>query len=529
MATIDINDIRNRSNLTWDEMDSLLNSEPGTAESIGAGVKTLTSIQQDKLHMLDNLLSTPRYDGQPAVLIRRRLITIHADNDESDLMRISMADRNNNNEENIPVSKSVHKTNDSHPSNGSPLVSKSDETKEHADNNNNNTCNQPSSKNTEAEKETVPDNDEPGNDDSNRIACNACNHKVNQSNDGERGDDDNAILDKIKSRESGNDGTSGEDDDYEDGKNNDNGMNGNADSDDNQADWKSADAISNPVRGERCSRSNKDSHTNTKNHNAESINKHNDGGYDNHVKSDSNVSFNESDVSKIPDEASNDNEINNTADNGIADKHKNGNDSIKTTHYSMRNKEKKFANDTIKPKPSAPVRLKKHDPDGAVNFINGLRRAYMKEFKKYSTDDGWDDLVGSRADWEESLGRFGLEADIDAQIGAIIALLPVIIIQDDENPDVARETAIAMLLSLLDYKESDRPVRLPNKLEKNNAIDPEDEQAAELFAGTNNRRSLKEILESTGMDDELINAITDAYDDTDEDNKDSDNYDDKKR
>lgn len=148
----------------------------------------------------------------------------------------------------------------------------------------------------------------------------------------------------------------------------------------------------------------------------------------------------------------------------------------------------------------------------AESFINGLKTMYLKEFKKYASDDGWDDLQASKQDWLDSLKEFGFNANSSHVIGAILALLPVIVIQDDGNPEVTRETAIAMMLSLLDYSEKDRPVRLPNKLVRNEKADADDVNETNKLV--DHKRSLKEVLESsTNIDKELLDAMVEAYGD----------------
>lgn len=158
------------------------------------------------------------------------------------------------------------------------------------------------------------------------------------------------------------------------------------------------------------------------------------------------------------------------------------------------------------------VKLVQSNVKAAEAFLNGIRKTYLKEFKKYASDDGWDDLQASKQDWLDSLKEFGFHTDISHRIGAILALLPVIVIQDDGNPEVTRETAIAMMLSLLDYSEGDRPVRLPNRLIRNEKADADDVNETNKLV--DHKRSLKEVLESsTNIDKELLDAMVEAYGD----------------
>lgn len=90
MNNIDINDIRHRTNLTWDELDAMFKCEYGTSESIGAGVRIMNDNQNMKLQALNELIHSEAYNKLPAELMHRKLLQTNDSNDDSmsDYMKI---------------------------------------------------------------------------------------------------------------------------------------------------------------------------------------------------------------------------------------------------------------------------------------------------------------------------------------------------------------------------------------------------------------------------------------------------------
>lgn len=149
-------------------------------------------------------------------------------------------------------------------------------------------------------------------------------------------------------------------------------------------------------------------------------------------------------------------------------------------------------------------------------FIEQLQGAYLKYFRDYAQDDGFDDLKASYQDWMDSLEAFNVQANDDVRLGAILALLPVIAIRDDENPGISRETAIASMLSLLDYDESMRPRKLQNKLIRDEKADDVDEQSTRRLGLTGRNKTVRAILDSTDMSPEMLAAFAEAYESNDD-------------
>lgn len=156
---------------------------------------------------------------------------------------------------------------------------------------------------------------------------------------------------------------------------------------------------------------------------------------------------------------------------------------------------------------------RKHDVPA---FIEQLQGAYLKYFRDYAQDDGFDDLKASYQDWMDSLEAFNVQANDDVRLGAILALLPVIAIRDDENPEVSRETAIASMLSLLDYDESMRPRKLQNRLVRDEKADDVDEQSTRRLGLTGRNKTVRALLDSTDMSPEMLAAFAEAYESNDD-------------
>ena len=167
------------------------------------------------------------------------------------------------------------------------------------------------------------------------------------------------------------------------------------------------------------------------------------------------------------------------------------------------------------------MRLSKHErftsrKRDVPTFIKQLQGAYLKYFRDYAQDDGFDDLKASYQDWMDSLEAFNVQENDDARLGAILALLPVIAIRDNENPEVSRETAIASMLSLLDYDESMRPRKLQNKLVRDEKADDVDEQSTRRLGLTGRNKTVRAILDSTDMSPEMLAAFAEAYESNDD-------------
>jgi len=166
------------------------------------------------------------------------------------------------------------------------------------------------------------------------------------------------------------------------------------------------------------------------------------------------------------------------------------------------------------------MRLSKHErftsrKRDVPTFIEQLQGAYLKYFRDYAQDDGFDDLKASYQDWMDSLEAFNVQANDDVRLGAILALLPVIAIRDNENPEISRETAIASMLSLLDYDESMRPRKLQNKLVRDEKADDVDEQSTRRL-GLTGVKTVRAILDSTDMSPEMLAAFAEAYESNDD-------------
>lgn len=167
------------------------------------------------------------------------------------------------------------------------------------------------------------------------------------------------------------------------------------------------------------------------------------------------------------------------------------------------------------------IRLSKHErftsrKRDVPTFIEQLQGAYLKYFRDYAQDDGFDDLKASYQDWMDSLEAFNVQSNDDVRLGAILALLPVIAIRDDENPGISRETAIASMLSLLDYDESMRPRKLQNKLVRDEKADDVDEQSTRRLGLTGRNKTVKALLDSTDMSPEMLAAFAEAYESNDD-------------
>lgn len=167
------------------------------------------------------------------------------------------------------------------------------------------------------------------------------------------------------------------------------------------------------------------------------------------------------------------------------------------------------------------IRLSKHErftsrKRDVPTFIEQLQGAYLKYFRDYAQDDGYDDLKASYQDWMDSLEAFNVQSNDDVRLGAILALLPVIAIRDDENPGISRETAIASMLSLLDYDESMRPRKLQNKLVRDEKADDVDEQSTRRLGLTGRNKTVKALLDSTDMSPEMLAAFAEAYESNDD-------------
>lgn len=167
------------------------------------------------------------------------------------------------------------------------------------------------------------------------------------------------------------------------------------------------------------------------------------------------------------------------------------------------------------------IRLSKHErftsrKRDVPTFIEQLQGAYLKYFRDYAQDDGYDDLKASYQDWMDSLEAFNVQSNDDVRLGAILALLPVIAIRDDENPGISRETAIASMLSLLDYDESMRPRKLQNKLVRDEKADDVDEQSTRRLGLTGRNKTVKALLDSTDISPEMLAAFAEAYESNDD-------------
>lgn len=167
------------------------------------------------------------------------------------------------------------------------------------------------------------------------------------------------------------------------------------------------------------------------------------------------------------------------------------------------------------------IRLSKHErftsrKRDVPTFIEQLQGAYLKYFRDYAQDDGFDDLKASYQDWMDSLEAFNVQSNDDVRLGAILALLPVIAIRDDENPGISRETAIASMLSLLDYDESMRPKHLQNELVRDEKADDVDEQSTRRLGLTGRNKTVKALLDSTDMSPEMLAAFAEAYESNDD-------------
>ena len=149
-------------------------------------------------------------------------------------------------------------------------------------------------------------------------------------------------------------------------------------------------------------------------------------------------------------------------------------------------------------------------------FIEQLQGAYLKYFRDYAQDDGFDYFKASYQDWMDSLEAFNVQANDDVRLGAILALLPVIAIRDNENPGISRETAIASMLSLLDYDESMRPRKLQNKLVRDEKADDVDEQSTRRLGLTGRNKTVRAILDATDMTPEMLAAFAEAYESNDD-------------